>query len=144
MHKAGFFNEFKLQATSGSFLGFLSEGPYLIKLVLLVFIGFIVYTIAQSLKIWITNNASPLLSRAAVAVTKRTEVWGGRGHSRTSTSYYVTFEFQDGRRMELEMKGRDYGRIAEGDQGELSYQGSRFKGFVRPGMHGARGNGGQF
>jgi hypothetical protein len=131
LHKEGIFNGFLHAGVTGSSRGFFSEGPYLLKLVLLLIAGFIAYSIAKTLKIWMTNNASPLQSRVASAVTKRSEVWGGRGHASTNTSYYVTFEFQDGSRMELEVKAKAYGLIVEGDRGELSYKGSRFRGFVR-------------
>ncbi|WP_063830950.1 DUF2500 domain-containing protein [Paenibacillus sp. FSL R7-277] len=106
----------------------------MLKLILLLIAGFVTYTIWRGLKTWMTNQTSPLQSRVVTAVAKRTEVWGGRGHMGTHTSYYVTFEFHNGSRRELEVKPRAYSMIVEGDRGELSYQGSRFKGFVRAGM----------
>ncbi|MCE3200549.1 DUF2500 family protein [Paenibacillus sonchi] len=33
--------------------------------------------------------------------------------------------------MELMVPDKEFGLIVEGDQGQLSYQGTRFKGFVR-------------
>lgn len=131
-------------AVASTFRGFLSEGPYLLKLVLLLFIGFFIYKVAKLLKTWMTNNTSPLQSRVASAVTKRTEVWGGRGHASTNTSYFVTFEFQNGNRMELEVKTKAYAQIVEGDRGQLNYQGSRYKGFVRSGMRSGGDNGRQY
>ncbi|WNS46895.1 DUF2500 domain-containing protein [Paenibacillus sp. MMS20-IR301] len=113
--------------------GFFFEGPILLKLVLLLITGYIAYTIVKAMKTWMTNNASPLQSRLVTAVTKRIEVWGGRGHAQANTSYYVTFEFHDGTRMELEVKAKAFAQIVEGDRGQLSYQGTRFKGFVRAG-----------
>lgn len=144
MHKPGFFNENMNLGSASASLSFLTEGPYLLKLVLLLIIGFIVYTSAKALKIWISNNASSLQSKGAAAVTKRSEVWGGGGYSRTSTSYYVTFEDQAGSRMEFEVKAKAYGMIVEGDWGRLSYQGTRFKGFVRSERRGTGDNGGSF
>lgn len=131
MHNEGFFDGFMNLTVSSSQGGFFSKGPFLLKLVLLLIAVFVAYTIARALKIWMTNNASPLESRVATAVTKRSEVWGGRGHAGTHTSYYVTFEFQNGSRKELEVKAKAYGLIVEGDRGELSSKGTRFKGFVR-------------
>lgn len=135
MHKEGIFNGFLNSAVASSSRGFFSEGPYLLQLVLLLIAVFVAYTIARALKIWMTNNASPLESRVATAVTKRAEVWGGRGHAGTHTSYFVTFEFQNGSRRELEVKAKAYGLIVEGDRGELSTKGTRFKGFARSGRH---------
>ncbi|MBW4083991.1 DUF2500 domain-containing protein [Paenibacillus sp. S150] len=51
--------------------------------------------------------------------------------SRIFQCFYVTFEFQDGSRAELMVPDREFGLIVEGDKGRLSYQGTRFKGFVR-------------
>ena len=49
----------------------------------------------------------------------------------SSTSYYVTFELENGGRMELSVKGSEYGMLVEGDTGALSYQGTRYLGFER-------------
>ncbi|MEK3714711.1 DUF2500 domain-containing protein [Paenibacillus sp. FSL R7-0333] len=133
MHNAGVFNGL-YPAAASSRSGFFTEGPFLLKLILLLIAGFVAYTIWRGLKTWTTNQTSPLQSRVVTAVAKRTEVWGGRGYMGTHTSYYVTFEFHNGSRRELEVKPRAYAMIVEGDRGELSYQGSRFKGFVRAGM----------
>ena len=51
------------------------------------------------------------------------------GHS--STSYYVTFQVESGDRMELRVSGREYGLLAEGDRGRLTFQGTRYLSFVR-------------
>ena len=52
-------------------------------------------------------------------------------HMSTSTTYYVTFEFINKERLELRLSGREYGLLAEGDRGILSFQGSRFIDFKR-------------
>lgn len=52
-------------------------------------------------------------------------------HSTISTSYFVTFEVQSGDRMELHVSAKDYGIIAEGDYGNLVFQGTRFHAFDR-------------
>lgn len=49
----------------------------------------------------------------------------------TSTSYYVTFEVESGDRMELHVSGSEYGMLAEGDYGQLTFQGTRYLDFVR-------------
>lgn len=48
-----------------------------------------------------------------------------------STSYYATFEVESGDRMELQLSGQEYGQLAEGDTGVLSFQGTRFLSFDR-------------
>ncbi|WP_340023103.1 DUF2500 domain-containing protein [Paenibacillus sp. FSL K6-1096] len=108
------------------------NATFVLQLILVLIACFVAYTIVMQIKIWITNYTSPVESRLATAVTKRTEVWGGRGYlAGTHTSYYVTFEFRDGSRRELQVKPKAHALIVEGDTGELSYQGSRFRGFAR-------------
>ena len=52
-------------------------------------------------------------------------------HTSTSTSYYATFQFDSGDRLELHVSGPDYGLLAEGDTGDLTFQGTRYLGFDR-------------
>lgn len=103
-------------------------------LVLGMFLVFAVKGIAQ----WNQNNHSPRLTVPAAIVTKRTNVTrhhhggaGGHHHHHTSTSYYVTFQFGGGDRMELLVSGAEYGMLMEGDQGDLSFRGTRYLGFER-------------
>ena len=103
-------------------------------LVIGMFLVFAVKGIAQ----WNQNNHSPRLTVPAVIVARRTNVTrhhhsgaGGHHHHHTSTSYYVTFQFGGGDRMELLVSGSEYGMLVEGDQGDLSFQGTRYLSFVR-------------
>ena len=103
-------------------------------LVIGMFLVFAVKGIAQ----WNQNNHSPRLTVPAVIVAKRTNVTrhhhsgaGGHHHHHTSTSYYVTFQFGGGDRMELLVSGSEYGMLVEDDQGDLSFQGTRYLGFER-------------
>ncbi len=87
---------------------------------------------------WNKNNHSPKLTVAAQIVSKRLDVShhhhnaGNTGmHMSSSTSYYVTFEVESGDRMELLIDGREYGMLAEGDVGALTFQGTRYLGFER-------------
>lgn len=103
-------------------------------LVIGMFLVFAVKGIAQ----WNQNNHSPRLTVPAVIVAKRANVTrhhhggaGGHHHHHTSTSYYVTFQFGGGDRMELLVSGSEYGMLTEGDQGDLSFRGTRYLGFGR-------------
>ena len=87
---------------------------------------------------WHKNNNSPRLTVQAAVVAKRqnTDVHhhsnnNGGMHTSTSTHYYVTFQFDSGDRLELHVPGREYGMMAEGDVGDLTFQGTRFLGFDR-------------
>jgi hypothetical protein len=100
-------------------------------LIAVLIIGTLVFQIGKSASTWSQNNAAPHLTRNARIVSKRTEVWGGSGDSSAHTTYYITFEFADGSRLELSVKGEAFGLLAEGDTGTLQNQGTRFLDFYR-------------
>lgn len=107
-------------------------------LVFFLVAGVIVFTIVQGLRQWNKNNHSPRLTVEAEVVTKRTEVThhhnssgNGMGHSHSTTWYYATFQVESGDRMELAVGGGEYGMLAEGDRGKLTFQGTRYLGFER-------------
>lgn len=108
--------------------------------VLPIFLALIVGSIAVSagrgLLQWSRNNNSPLQSIPARIVSKRSEVRQQQSQdegssSRTSTTYYLTYESEDGVRREFKVDGHEYGMSAEGDRGLLTYQGTRYHGFQR-------------
>lgn len=113
------------------------------SLVFVLVFGTIVVTIFRGIMQWGKNNNSPRLTVEARVVAKRTNVshhrhanagdmTGAHGyHSSTSTTYYATFEVESGDRMELHISGSEYGMLAEGDFGKLSFQGTRYLGFER-------------
>jgi len=80
---------------------------------------------------WKRNSDSPLLTGPATVVAKREHVWGGSGDTGASTTYYATFQLPTGERVELPVPGQQFGQLVEGDQGVLTHQGTRFKGFAR-------------
>lgn len=73
------------------------------------------------------NDASPRVSSDATVVTKRTHVRGDHAH----TTYYATFQFESGDRLELEIPRDRFGYLVEGDKGKLHFQGTRFLDFQR-------------
>lgn len=87
----------------------------------------IVFRLLRSLGQWQSNNQAEVLEKPARLVTKRQHVWGDHSH----TDYYVTLEFEDKSRLEFKVKAGTYGLLAEGDQGTLTYQGTRFLDFKR-------------
>jgi len=104
--------------------------PLMFLLILTLFVVILVRAIGE----WTSNNQSPRLMVEAVVVGKRTSVSGnhsGEDGGMTSTTYYVTFEVASGDRMELRLSGSEYGMLAEGDRGQLSFQGTRYLGFER-------------
>ena len=103
-------------------------------LMFLLVAGVILFVAIQGLRQWNQNNHSPRLTVEATVVTKRTEVTHHRnddGFSRSSTWYYATFQVESGDRMELSVSGSEYGMLVEGDQGSLTFQGTRYLSFER-------------
>ena len=109
----------------------------------IVIVMFIV-TAVKGIGTWHKNNNSPRLTVEATVVAKRQSFSshrsGGEMHTTTSTTYYVTFQVASGDRMELHVGGREYGMLAEGDFGELTFQGTRYLGFERRGSKAAYGD----
>ena len=103
--------------------------------------GIFLINIVKGIGEWNHNNHSPKLTVNAKVVSKRTnishhrhgnagDVTGAHGYTTTtSTTYYVTFQVESGDRMEFHVSGSEYGMLAEGDLGKLSFQGSRYLGF---------------
>ncbi len=103
-------------------------------MVLIVF----VVTLVRGIGEWHKNNNSPRLTVPAKVVSKRTSVsrghhHGANGHMHTTSStwYYATFEVESGDRLELALSGCEYGMLAEGDTGKLTFQGTRYLSFER-------------
>lgn len=111
--------------------------PFFVMTFFLLIMGFMIFSIVTSAKNYRRNASSPILTEHAKVLAKRTEVShhhhnndNNHMHS-SSTHYYVTFETDAGQRMELTLSGKEYGLLAEGDIGELIYQGEWFKQFKR-------------
>ncbi|SEN22354.1 Protein of unknown function [Mesobacillus persicus] len=116
---------------TGNFL--FQFGPIFIGIVFIIVIGGIIFSIVKGVGQWQKNNNSPRLTVYAVVTSKRTHVSrrASNEHHHTHTSYYVTFEFESGDRLELKLSGTDYGQLSEGDKGFLAFQGTRYLGFER-------------
>lgn len=110
---------------------FFSLFPVFFIVIFVIVIGFFLFVIIKGIGQWSSNNKQPRLTVKAVVVSKRTKVSGGSGDSFASTWYYATFEVESGDRMELAVNGQEYGLLAEGDTGDLTFQGTRYLGFTR-------------
>lgn len=106
--------------------GMFSTIPIIVIIGFIVVIGVILFVAMKGMVEWSTNNNSPQESVSAVVVTKRTHTSGGSGDSMARTSYYVTFQMESGKRQEFGIRAKEYGMLAEGDVGLLTYQGTRY------------------
>jgi len=85
-------------------------------------------SVVKSVKKDIRNDNAPRLTVHARVTGKRQET---RGSRMVSTDYFATFEVESGDRMELEIEGEAFGLLAEGDEGTLTFQGTRYVSFER-------------
>ena len=104
---------------------------------ILIFI-MIIFTLAKGISTWHKNNNSPHLTVSARIVAKRQnttyhnqpnagDTSGAHGyHTTSSTTYYVTFQVESGDRIEMFVSGSEYGKLTEGDEGKLTFQGTRY------------------
>lgn len=117
------------------FSGFTSEMPLYFKLfgglAFVLIVGSCLFVIMKGLSTWTSNQHAEVLRKKCRVVDKRTEVWGGAGDSSASTNYFITFEFEDHTRKELQVRAHQFGLLVVGDIGELTYQGTRYLDFTR-------------
>ena len=100
-------------------------------LVFVLVLGSIIVTLIRGVGEWNKNNQSPKLTVPVTVVAKRSDVHREIETMHTFTSYYVTFQVESGDRMEFEVSDMEYGMLAEGDSGELTFQGTRYLNFQR-------------
>lgn len=103
-----------------------------------VILTIIVIVVLKGVSQWSKNNKQPVLIVPAKLISKRTNVSSNMHNSSdsfnnttTSTTYYLTFEFETGSREEFAVHGEEYGMLMEGDSGKLRFQGTRYLGFER-------------
>lgn len=110
-----------------------SLGSPIWNMIGMIAVGFIiVFAVFRIGKGWVQYNAQPVVSMPAKVVGRRTEVSGGGWQNTPSqTTYYATFESENGARIELRLNGSEYGMLVEGDVGILTYKDIFFEGFHR-------------
>ena len=90
--------------------------PFLFFIVFGIILIVFVVTFVRGIGEWHKNNNAPRITVPARVA---------------STWYHATFEFESGDRMELGVSGSEYGMLAEGDSGKLTFQGTRYLSFER-------------
>ena len=102
--------------------------PILFLIIFVLVVGIILVAVIKGASQWHRNNQSPVLTVEAQVVAKRGDVTRHRHGDHgvhTSTTYYATFQVESGDRMELLIPREEYGMLVEGDQGSLTFQGTR-------------------
>lgn len=72
------------------------------------------------------QKAVPRESARAVVVSTERHVQHHHSSHRYDALHFATFRLADGRELTLRIPEPEFGRLQEGDQGELTWQGSRF------------------
>ena len=110
----------------------------IIFIVMFLFVaGMMIFVFSTIFKQMKKDNNSPRIRVQAKVIAKRENFRRSSSMhdhgSSVHTSYYATFEVESGDRMELHMSGPEYGLLIEGDEGYLTFQGSRYISFERTG-----------
>lgn len=111
--------------------------PIIFFIIFALVIGTFIVVIVKGASQWNKNNHSPVLTVSATIVSRRMDVSHGHvshdntSHVSSSSSYYITFQVESGDRMEFLVPDAEYGLLVEGDIGKLTFQGTRYKGFIR-------------
>ena len=106
----------------------------MVPVIFVLVFGIIIVAMVRGIGEWNKNNHSPKLSVPAKVVSRRTAVsrhHHHQGNGMHHTSYYATFQVESGDRIEFLVSGTEYGMLAEGDSGELTFQGTRYLNFQR-------------
>jgi hypothetical protein len=110
---------------------------FMFPLFFILVFGIIIFSFIRGISQWNRNNHQPVLTVEAKITSKRGHTShhhrniNSNLHHSSSTTYYVTFEVESGDRMELHVPDQEYGLLAEGDFGRLTFQGTRYLGFER-------------
>jgi len=112
--------------------------PTFIGIIFVIVFIIVIVNLFKGVMQWKKNENSPRLSVSAIVKSKRTHVSRYNHHQEqnvhlngSSTSYFVTFEFDSGDRSEFNVSDKEYGMLAEGDIGTLTFQGTRYIDFNR-------------
>lgn len=103
------------------------------QIFVIIWFVFFFWIIGKGIVQFIRNEKSPVLTvpAAIVDMRRKTHHHHSNGHHHHSHSYHITFEKEDGERLELRVKRQEYMELSVGDHGVLTYQGTRYQGFER-------------
>ena len=110
----------------------------LFPIMFMIVFGVVIFSIVKNISVSMHNNKQPVIPVEARVVSKRYDIsthhhttGTGAGHHSSSTRYYATFELTNGERLEFMVPSYEFGMMVEGDNGTLTFQGTRFVSFIR-------------
>ncbi len=112
--------------------------PILFMIVFLIVLSFFIINLFKLAKEKAYNDNQPKLTVDAKIVAKRDDInrhhsagVNNMHHTQINTTYYATFQFDSGDRIELKIPRDKIGYLVEGDSGKLTFQGTRYFDFER-------------
>lgn len=115
--------------------GFFWNGGFelVFSIMFILFVVLLCGSLIYHFSMWIKNNNSPRIVAYAKIVAKSVKYsrHSNKKFSDGYSTYFITFEFESRDRLELKVDSHEYGLLAEGDCGKLSFQGTRYLGFER-------------
>lgn len=114
-----------------------SSGDFYMIAFIIMFSIIIGLSIIIVIRQWWKNRCSPLIVTQATVLNKRIEEHyirskrnAGIGmRTRKVLVYYIIFHLEGGERIELRVNNNEYMKLQKGQQGKLSFQGSKYLGF---------------
>ncbi len=107
--------------------------PYLLMLIFAVAFIIVVSFIFKKISRWQSNNHCEKVTVDATVVSLRSKIdYQNNGelyHPHDPSRYYVTFKFESGEKKEYQVTDSVYFSFIEGENGKLTYQGTRFISF---------------
>ena len=103
---------------------------FMFPIIFVMVFGMIIFQFVTGIGTWHKNNQSPRLSVTATIVAKRENITH-HSHANAGDLSGGHGYYSSGDRIELPVSGREYGMLAEGDIGKLTFQGTRYLLFER-------------
>jgi Protein of unknown function (DUF2500) len=112
-------------------------GPILIGLVFAAILGTVAYQLIRKARQSSRNDALPVLTAPATVSGMRTNTIAQpadinpKYKVEPSTKFFARFRLHDSQSLEFELSNEQFAPLAEGQQGTLTYQGTRYVGFEK-------------
>lgn len=133
---------------NNSFKEVFSSAPWFVVLILILLVITVLVHSIKGFRQWKFNQAQPVLTLAAEVISKNTDITRGIRTSMNASvnknstdsalyryvqtvKYIVQFQVETGESKRFYVKRKEYERLDEKDYGKLTYQGTRYLGFVK-------------
>ena len=107
----------------------------MVKILIVVWIGIVVFVLGYNLYMYIKSKNSPVLTEPATVLYKRKNFdrHGTSHFKHTTHTYYICFETVDGEKLTMRVNSNIFSQFSQGDSGNLTHQGNWYVDFVPTG-----------